>query len=123
MRRAQYSATYRAVELEKQSYTRTLDRLARKDTAGALEEVRTYQNRDEVVGQLATLPLVAGPRVLQSASDLLKARSVFLDGLATLAASDHPTPNDVRTARTNLALVEDAEGDLLVAMRLELDIS
>ena len=126
MKQAQYSATYKAVALEIQSMGDTLGALQRGDAAGALHDVKAYQNTDQVVGQLSVLPLVANAGVLSAGIDYLKERQTFVGDLYTVAlAYSSKSENrqaEIGAAEKQLAALRKSEGNLLAAMRLDLNI-
>lgn len=126
MKQSQYAATYKAIDLEITSMGNALEFLQREDVSDARKEVESYKGTDQVVEELAALPLVANAQVLSAGIGYLENREKFITAIYSAALAFDSKQSGrlakVGVAEKKLAALRNSEGDLLAAMRLDLNI-
>jgi hypothetical protein len=127
IKKTQYSATHRAIELEVQSISTVLVGLIVGNTNGAIMEIRSFRaGRDEVIAQLASLPLIADSDVVKASRELVKTRDQCVTELVDLAkivdSGGQPNAEQIGSLGQKLKNMRKAQGVLLAAMRFDLYI-
>lgn len=126
MKQVQYAEAVQAINIELQSMTVLIDRLARDEKEKALAQLEEYAGADEVVRQSASLALVSDGETLDAMSALVDARATVNEALIDVAlkvdAGDSLNEAALAPARTAFASYQDAHSDLVVAMRIDLGL-
>lgn len=96
------------------------------DPAAALKSVQSYTGHDELVKQIAALPLIAGTDVVKVGSEYMTGVTKFQDDLTTLALvvdkNQKPTQAQMDSAKASMRALQEKSTALTLAMRADLGV-